>query len=49
MGRKKKEEALKKKTISVTLDVDVLMRLEELKPNKSKLINSLIKKYLHED
>lgn len=47
MGRKKKLESTKKHTISVTIDQDILIHMDEiLIKNKSKLINSLIIKYL---
>lgn len=49
MGRNKKEQSLKKKTISITLDGNVMLQLEKLGVNKSKLINLLVKNYLYEN
>lgn len=48
MGRKKKLESNKKQTISVTIDYDILIQLDDiLIKSKSKLINSLLKEYLN--
>lgn len=49
MGRNKKDESSKKKTISITIDAEVLIELEELEVNKSELINSLLMEYLTND
>ncbi len=49
MGRNKKDESSKKKTISITLDSDLLVKLEEIGVNKSELINSLLVEYLTND
>lgn len=48
MGRKKKIQELKKKTISVTIDREILIELDELElKSKSELVNLLLREYLH--
>lgn len=48
MGRKKLEDNIKKKTISISLDLDVFTGLKELKiKNKSKLISWLLKEHFN--
>lgn len=46
MGRIKLDKDIKKKTISVVLDIEVFTGLESLNvKNKSKLINELLKEH----
>lgn len=45
MGRNKKEVGLKKKSISIVLDLEVFDSLDYLNINKSELVNWLLKEY----
>lgn len=48
MGRKKLESDKKKKTISISLEIDVVSGLRELKiKNKSALISKLLKEHFN--
>ena len=45
MGRNKKEEESKKKSISIALCIEVFDGLDNLDINKSRLVNWLLKEY----
>ena len=47
MGRKSMKLENKKSKISITLAIEINDQLEELKVNKSKLINWLLNKYFN--
>jgi len=47
MGRKKIDTKDKKTTVSITISEDNFKKLEEVKTNKSKLINWLLREHFN--